>query len=1720
MENAMKILTSTLAKSLMGLMALSLVLTGCTKKRNPALPDADAPNIFAISDFGDVQDIGSPYSMKTDSKQIELNQMEAPKAENEQGKALVDSVQVPANLKFMFDDLKVSAQANAQIPVTFAVDRSFVTVYKITNDLSHVSALERQYAQLREEVVLNKKMQRLNKKTERQALTSKLQSLAAMRMTRKGLGKDTVYLIPLFKYEIQSYGVLERKKNEMHEETSTLELRKTDWSEATHIQIKALRDESAPVAIAPDDRDKLDRTFSTASLNNQLMTAGDLRSIYQVPTALNDQDVVLTSLDTDGMTLYQVTQTSKLSPTQKKLIQTGTALGKLASCPADVKKRVAVKNPEIAAECVMIKRYTVPVAYVQVKLPVKDTDGNESPTIRLDEINYVNNAGLVMIPVNVQPNREQADDIYDSASMLRVMDIKGKEFFFRRTLEDAPLTTTFMVGEAGGVDLVRFEMQDTKLIVRRADNLIKFESGNNSQEVEDVMSIPVTYIRRDLKDARGNDYVAPHYVTANKDTAEYLIVNWSENHLPASNSPLAYYGGGACLNGANSPTVQEVDNRMDKGVLNFSYQYSTALTQSEACVGIYSGVGTYGLDTQTNQYNARLKERISFKLNDGSTDKSPAPQTPFRVQNALGYGVWTLGRIAPDAHGLYGREGQQQNLPVIQDFRNGKVLVYTITGLENLDSARRQLNLETAREIIAAWNEAYKKAFAGTELARSGDYLQIQVSGENGVSAHIGDLDKNIIHFENKVNDNHGTLGVSQVGVNYRSGLVVADSLIVFAGNLEKYVASLRRGTQYTTDYKALVEGYKRAAIAKMTSDQKNQDDVTKALSMGSATPVKGADTNQWKSTQNILTLLSKNKQKPLLSPSHPIQLSTLTASQKLSALRAAQVSLAESSRFKFAPAENESAYLDRVLSRLSESADFNNEDVEGLVAQEMLKSMGTKLTAEGKASLQRRAGLMLARQQMRAHFATKTGCLFTVREGLGRNFVEGTFEEAYKRALHFDLAHEMGHSQGLTHNFIGSFDKNNFRFKDEAQAKALNDQIKQTAAATNANPNRTQAEVDSTNAKITQLLAQIDALRSTNYSSIMDYIDPTQFMWGGIGNYDVAALRGSQLGLFELTPEGLQYWNKNDPKAIVQGQFIHVNSIKKFVDANKDQNFKNDQANQKSWQQIGRPKAKSFSDMVQQRKAWKQRGWSDFTAKSLSGMIHTYKYCTDIDVGYEPTCQRFDLGTSPQEIVQNLIQDYNEQYAKNYYAWDRLDFGMAQRDVAISGTIRTMLSMRQFLDELFYKAIYERDDQVTISNYAQATMLSYFFLNQVIHIPDADSNFTSADRFVAQPIKGTDGKTEIEIVEKKALLDRQISKLRFDTIGIEDDKVFAMRLLTLRGLSAFKYSYNTIEFSYLEFEKYFIGRSSEESVVSQTLSQVLTNNLQPTVTNFDRGAILVPVTSTTSTSSSTMRSYAGISAVLSLQSTTLDEKDNFANLFKVGSSNGAKAPTDRVALANLGVANDSSARVSYWPLDNALYANDILTRAAKMNFFIQKQSIIQPLMENMVHVQLNGIIAQATGKTDDLEKAKADTVTARTALVAKLNELNSDHMIATADANDLSVDNQVDTVILSNQAFLVGGLTNMARGSDADLKALASAAQAGNQLANVYPLFAVQQKALLAATDGFIPPGANKDSDSLGKVLARSISGSQTETNYGLFLRMVQFLNRLTLMTNPEYAR
>ncbi|WII72882.1 hypothetical protein QJS83_03230 [Bdellovibrio sp. 22V] len=1631
---------SQYAKALTALVALALFVTGCAKKRDASLPEEAQETVFAISDFGNLETENSQMKVNTDERLTSLSLGDSSKATAEKGIVAVTDVQVPERLKFMFKGLEMTGQAGRSYPITLSVDKQFVTAYKIVSDTSEMSILEKQLAQVKDEVLLQKQIQRTKDNTKVKSLLAKLKEARSQKAAALTKRNATV-LVPLFKFKVAGYGVLQRMKNALNEETSTLRMKTTDWSEATHIQMSINPSDRMPVGIDPSSRGDLDRTFVMDRINNKIMTAETLKNEYQIPVNVKDGTRVLTLLDVDALHVFEIGQLGKLdlSDSQLQQLKLGSNKSNVRQCSADIVKALPA---DAQKDCVMILRYDVPVDYVRPELPVVDHDGNQDATIQFKSVRAGEAVGLVQIAQNVQPRKVENNNEMDPRTTIRVSDIKGKEFFFKRTLEDAPVTTIFPPGMAGNLTIVKFEMQENRLVVRKADKLIDFKSGSNDTDFEELMSIPVKYLKHETKDAAGADYAMSRLVSASRQDAEYIELDWTRNTLSSDYSPYESLQD-QCFKSIANTEVSDVDMKLDQGVLNFTFNYSAGL--SVWCITDYSVVNDYN-GTANYQTTARIKERVSFKLNDGATDKSFVAKVPFRAQNEMGYGVWTIGQLNPTKEGLYGREGQEINYPVVHDFRNGKTLVYTVTGLEpsvQLDEEIRQLYKDTARDVVNSWDLAYRQAFKGSKLERAGRYVEIQFAGENGIEAHVGDLDKNIVHFENKFNDNHGILGVSQVGFNPRSGIVVADSLIVYAGNLQKFVASSQRNLKIAHNWADMKKKFKEQALEELSKQEKAAKE---AQAQKDAPKAGGTAAEKAEAATQFTKQLVKMAQGKKADASAFLKAKSLGLSARdVQNAAKQQKALGGSGKFKYSAPQMESAWLDRVMRKLSENRSMDPIELEGLVAKEFLASKGMKVSSMQRAQLERSVRRGEIRNKMNAQFKNAPGCLLSERESVGRDFAQKTFKEALREELFFDLGHEMGHSQGLTHNFIGSFDKANFVNEDGSASKR-------------------------------------------NYSSIMDYIEPGKFRWDGIGSYDVHALRASHLGLLEVTPEFKKTLEDKGiaAKVLTNDKFISVATI---------------QAN------------------------FAKNGWNDFSKAKIQGILKPYKYCTDIHVGYEPTCQRFDFGTSAQEIVENIIADYEDAYVTNYHSWGRNNFGIGTAGYVIGSSIGTMFQMRQFMDELFYMLVL-RTNQDQVQDYVQAALKAYIFYNQVIKTPDANSYFQSADRFVAVPYqykerneKGEEtGKviTDVEIVEKRAVSDLAIREDRLDTIGIEYDKIMAMNFLTMKGFPEYKYWSANIEFSFLDFEKYILGMSGEESFFVNTLTGMMLDQLQPTFTNAH--ATLSPVRGEKATVTSAMRAYAGIYGILNLEASTLRDKDNFANFFKVGSSVG-KAPTDRIVLSQLGVSEKSKTRLSFWALDNAIATNTIMQVASEKNFFLQNTEVIQPLMEKMIMAQFQNLMSQGKN-AEEVTKAKTE-------LIAKLNELNKNGQVVSPDfvkANpQFGIEGQVENMIMFNDSVIQVTIALLTEQQGAQEVAQQLAEQA-NMLAEALPLVAIDHLALKAGLTKIGQAlGQQKGMEALaqmGDVVGQLVDGTQTEISYGIIMKNLEFLNMLTLMTNPEYNR
>ncbi|MGZ3691409.1 MAG: hypothetical protein ACXVAX_07895, partial [Pseudobdellovibrio sp.] len=813
------------------LASILAIVSSCTKTRKAELADDQQASIFSIAEFGTTSD-SSQFSAKITSELPQSNSI-TPLAIQSQNAPQLHSheVNVPDRMKFMFENMPVMNLQTREFQITFSVDRDYVTVYKIASDMSVLTQLEKSIAVTSKQVALVTQLNRAAPGqaqalgNNRDAQTDIIQKIAS------GQQKGTL-LIPLFKYKVVAYGTLVRAKNELKEDTSRLELQPTNWRDATHIQISSQSDGREMIGTSPDQSQELQHIFSEKSVDNQLMTADAFQKTFSVAMRFIDPSAqVFTRLDADILHVYQVTNVSALNDNQKRLLNNNAGNQELLSCSdASVAAQVKSSDPN----CVLVLKADVSVNYKKAKLSDASEGGSTSSKIDFEDVARANSVGLVEIKENSTAKQVDLSGVLDPNSALKVSDLQG-EFYYRRTFEAASNMFLGRTGTSGDMSIIKFELQDDRLVVRNQMSLIAY-TGQGPMDREELMSFPVKYIRMNKMDANGTQLTIPQPVPATKENAEYAIVDWTKNTVPDAVSPLAFYAGGSCFMANSSLAVTDTDMRLaTDGVLNYSLSGSYTVNPTDDCVAKKTVNSAYWASSM--QFNFNIKERISFLKHLDSEDVQFTDNISSTAQSAFNFGVFTLADLVNGNGTMPNRDGSEKYMPIIHDFRNGRVVTYHLGGINNAEATppeRRDLLVSAAQQVIDEWNKTLKMTFKGTPLERDSDYVKLIVDDASS-EAHLGDLDRNYIWFQELPAEN-GLLGVAQPAANPRSGTIRSANVIIYTGNTFDEISRMLKVNDVSLEYEKTVEKIKAAAIAEaqktqapVSNEQKSDDSKAKA---------------------------------------------------------------------------------------------------------------------------------------------------------------------------------------------------------------------------------------------------------------------------------------------------------------------------------------------------------------------------------------------------------------------------------------------------------------------------------------------------------------------------------------------------------------------------------------------------------------------------------------------------------------------------------------------------------------------------------------------------------------------------------------------------------------------------------------------------------------------------------------------------------------------------
>lgn len=1533
-------------KAFTALLTFALLASGCTKSRDAALPDADALQTFAISDFGTVSETAGFSANKKTSLHSLADNTAGNKASAEKGLVTIetDSSSIPQRLRFMFNDFEISGQENQDFKIVFGVDSKYVTAYKLVNNLNSLTKLEKQLTVSPGEVQLSIDLQKATNAMAKKVLAAKM---AAAQKTRSMLltsRVDVSVMVPLFKYEIKSKGVLERTKNELRESTSTLTLRETEFSQATHIKLDTTSDARKDIGSAEQKTD-MDQLFTMDSLDNKVSTAADLQSRYNFNMKFVADDAqVLTKLDSDNMKVYQLTTLSALSVDEQRLINANRANGEILHCDASI---------STDKSCVLRLVATVPVTYKNVRLNLADSKDNTSNTLQLLKVTKAQAQGLVEIAREVRADRARPTGLIDPLNTIKVADLNG-EFYFRRTFESASnILSQGYAGTSGDVAVVKFELENDRMVVRNQKALIQY-IGQGPKDKEELASVPVKYFKLESVDADGVAVQVPKLIDAKKEDAQYIELDWTKNTVPVANSPLAFFDLGTCWEAQTSQTVADMDMRLaTDGIMQFSLAGS--YTVRPDCKTT--------IDYEHAQYNFNIVERLSFKkrTNAAIDDIQFAPNISTSQQSAMNFAIFTMSDAVTNPDIRPGREGSQINRPNIIDFRNGKVMNYWVGGLTNSPPERRALIEQASKEVVAEWNDAFHKAFKGTAMDRAGDFIVLNTEND-ATRGHLGDLDRNYLWYVDMPAEN-GLLGVSQAAVNPYSGTTIGSNVIVYSGNSESEVRHFMATYKESRTYEKLLEEAKTQALADFQKQLAQQGTSSGAAAAGADASAANAATGKANAlTKNYDTFMKKLvlSARPAINQRMTSKYTALVASFK-AGKKLSTNALKGRTQLSDTKINTNKDFTRRVLQNAL-AGDFKNDPImlEAIIARELVRTE-QGLSPEIKAVLTQQAQMKEMTAKFQKAAEKRGGCFLYSRNEYNDHYVASDFNTLFKLEIKATLLHELGHSLGLRHNFKGSFDKENFNFPGETTNR--------------------------------------------NYTSIMDYIATPEMEYAGPGTYDVHALRAIYAGLLEVSDgvkaavaktNGVLTNNMKDSVTVIDGKYLKLDDVKKILGAASWTDLQKQLVDKTG---VLKHYSQCHDELVGVEPACARYDQGASATEIVQNEIQNYhrSYATAYHAG-----DRLNFGWPEKvSVIRRSIQTFStvRGFLDDY-------FKMLIYQSALNPTELADFRQASYLGyDFFHEILRIPDSKLPFGDTKEEIYKRLIPVPYVLKNPVLNKDGSQATDAKGNPV--FESKNDVRILEARRVYDYLPASTgdRIDTLGIGYDKQFALQFLLTANPAAMTDDSQTGWFSYNEFEKYILGaESAAQSTNMNTLLEIMTGSLKTGFVdaNHNLQTVDMPVNINRNLLDSTiLGSLADTNQVRSLG------LDTFAEFFKVGTLKGGRSLSDRSTVARFGQSSKSAAGVKFFAADNATGADILIARAARKGVLLENKDALTQLALNMVQAdytlaqkaaavmaadaKLKGkTMAEVIATSDDLKKLQATAEQAFQVLAKNLDSLNA----------------------------------------------------------------------------------------------------------------------------------
>lgn len=837
---------------------------------------------------------------------------------------------------------------------------------------------------------------------------------------------------PIFQYPISSYGVLEKAENDLGEETRTVVYKSKDRAYATHTRIDPKIENRTNAGLRETAYDEKKAVFRRQAIDDTILTLGSLKNLFKNNTATTITPIVKDENQPLKLKLVR----NKVYVQKPENIKNLSKLEMAALRSHDKRinkcdKKIATQAGIALSDCVLKPVFSISASHIKLKL--KTDDGESIATVNFDTDIHHSKSKFIKLNLEEPLTKDIIGQNINFTDKILIskkdqVDLEGKYLYVPMTLgtpREVKIADPFYQGNE---KVVKLQWSEDGLEVLELDKEDRW--NDNPLNNHPVLKIPgshkdYTCTTDDNGECTNGDQ-EDNDITWKK--RRFFMPRFEGLILNETNTLNLFTLSSPCLIPGKTELVKY---EMEKGVINIELErtYKTA-NNFGSCLWEHYLEDTDGF---TGFSNTSFKTRFSFSLVKleklATKDYKPVD---YPIHDHDHFGFFKNKSMVLNINNDSSRKEKKYLLnrwaPGTE--ANPNIIKYYLS--DSFFKPENKLILEATKKSERVMNDALEQAQAGIRLK-----FDYQTRGKSS-----GDLRNNVLVLIDDPLAN-GLLGYAPTVTNPFTGEILQ-------GHVNMYGGVLTSTTRWV--WQSMVD---------LTRDNAKESADNKSLEMASSKKVSDkALANVQIKSENMKNLIKKFK-----SEKRKHNMLTQETLAKLDRHQGRALKMVKSDlKRHMNPAQISEKNLNEIeRAVLKKKKKIHRYSTNNAYSEEFLQIAGrVKVLLPG---IEDEPGFFVEGTKILKNFDD-------LSEELKKKAIDIIVPYSYTSTL----VHEFGHNLGLRHNFIGSFDKDNFYSQEELQA-----------------------------------LGQRIGSKLHNeptYSSVMDYANSTLNELTVFGKYDIAALR------------------------------------------------------------------------------------------------------------------------------------------------------------------------------------------------------------------------------------------------------------------------------------------------------------------------------------------------------------------------------------------------------------------------------------------------------------------------------------------------------------------------------------------------------------------------------------------------------------------------------------